>query len=92
MSVIDVQADTGLIGIRGSCPPRHLSDMTSVIMMEIGRVMNREIGEVELARARNQLKSTMLFNLEHRAILLEVRPWQCRHGRAWAGMGGCERV
>ena len=56
LSVIDVQSDTGLLGIRGSCPPEHLQNMSQVIIMELGRVMNREIGPVELERARNQVR------------------------------------
>ncbi|ORX45487.1 LuxS/MPP-like metallohydrolase [Hesseltinella vesiculosa] len=68
--------DSGLFGIAGSCPPEYASAMVEVICRELDMVSRNDVGsftvnEVELNRAKNQLKSSLLMNLESRMVQLE---------------------
>ncbi|CAO3597377.1 unnamed protein product [Absidia cylindrospora] len=68
--------DSGLFGIAGSCPPHYANAMVEVICRELDLVARSDAGhasvsEVELNRAKNQLKSSLLMNLESRMVQLE---------------------
>ncbi|KAI8063586.1 Metalloenzyme, LuxS/M16 peptidase-like protein [Gongronella butleri] len=68
--------DSGLFGIAGSCPPEYASAMVEVICRELDLVSRADAGalgvnDVELSRAKNQLKSSLLMNLESRMVQLE---------------------
>jgi len=62
--------DTGLFGVYGAAPAEGMGELTSVICDEMKK-MSGAISDVELSRAKNQLKSSLLMNLESRAILFE---------------------
>ncbi|KAI8379710.1 Metalloenzyme, LuxS/M16 peptidase-like protein [Radiomyces spectabilis] len=69
--------DSGLFGISGSCPPEYTNALVEVICRELDLVSRNDVGphlsvsDVELKRAKNQLKSSLLMNLESRMVQLE---------------------
>lgn len=67
----NIHSDAGMVGIFGSCPPAHLGHLTAILVSHVRRLAEEPVAEVELSRARNQLKSSVLMNLESRMILLE---------------------
>ncbi|KAG6282827.1 hypothetical protein E4U48_002903 [Claviceps purpurea] len=67
--------DSGLFGISASCLPGHTSSMLDVICQEL-RALTLDNGvarlrDGEVTRAKNQLRSSLLMNLESRMIQLE---------------------
>jgi processing peptidase subunit alpha len=67
--------DSGLFGISASCLPGHTSAMLDVICQEL-RALTLDTGfsrlqEGEVSRAKNQLRSSLLMNLESRMVELE---------------------
>ncbi|GAA5806821.1 hypothetical protein MFLAVUS_000169 [Mucor flavus] len=68
--------DSGLFGIAGSCQPEYANALVEVICRELDIVARGDVGrlgvsQVELNRAKNQLKSSLLMNLESRMVQLE---------------------
>ncbi|GAN06395.1 mitochondrial processing peptidase [Mucor ambiguus] len=68
--------DSGLFGIAGSCQPEYANALVEVICRELDIVARGDVGqlavtETELNRAKNQLKSSLLMNLESRMVQLE---------------------
>ena len=63
--------DSGLIGISGAAPPEHAGELASLLCGHLARLGHAPVREVELARARNQLASSVLMNLESRGVLVE---------------------
>lgn len=63
-------ADTGLFCIHASCTPSHVKDMVEVIVHEMV-TMTSGISDNELARAKKQLQSMLLMNLEQRPVVFE---------------------
>jgi processing peptidase subunit alpha len=63
--------DCGLVGIYGSSPPEHALDLSTVIASHLVRLAEAPLQEGELRRARNQLASSVLMNLETRGLLAE---------------------
>ncbi|CAG9862433.1 unnamed protein product [Phyllotreta striolata] len=63
-------SDTGLFCIHASAPPNHLKDMVEVIVREMSSMPNN-ITDDELARAKTQLQSMLLMNLESRPVMFE---------------------
>ncbi|CAK9821691.1 Mitochondrial-processing peptidase subunit alpha [Anthophora retusa] len=63
-------ADTGLFYIHASCTPTHVRDMVEVIVHEMVTMTNN-ITDSELARAKKQLQSMLLMNLEQRPVVFE---------------------
>jgi len=63
--------DCGLTGIYGSAPPEYAGDLVRVMCSHLARLGESLVKESELARARNQLASSVLMNLETRALLVE---------------------
>ncbi|KAG6969859.1 hypothetical protein JG688_00005142 [Phytophthora aleatoria] len=66
-----IHADVGLLGIYGACIPSHTSNLVALLCNQMLSVANRPVDAIELARAKNQLKSSVLMNLESRMILYE---------------------
>ncbi|ROV95030.1 hypothetical protein VPNG_09460 [Cytospora leucostoma] len=67
--------DSGLFGIAASCYPGRTAAMLEVMCREL-RSLTLEsgfaaLGEVEVSRAKNQLRSSLLMNLESRMVELE---------------------
>lgn len=63
-------ADTGLFCIHASAPPNHVRDMVEVVSRELV-AMAAKPGDIELKRAKTQLKSMLLMNLEARPVVFE---------------------
>ena len=63
--------DAGLFCIASSCPPSMLGDMTAVVVKELVRLASQPIGAQEFERAKKQLTSMLLMNLEARPVIFE---------------------
>lgn len=66
-----IHADAGLLGIYGACAPSHTSNLVALLCNQMLSVATRPVDATELQRAKNQLKSSVLMNLESRMILYE---------------------
>jgi processing peptidase subunit alpha len=79
-------ADSGLFGIAASCYPGRTAKMLEVMCREL-RALTLDtgfsaLGEIEVRRAKNQLRSSLLMNLESRMVELEDLGRQVQtHGR-----------
>lgn len=67
--------DSGLFGIAASCAPSHVAQMLEVMCREL-KSLSDETGyaalkATEVKRAKNQLRSSLLMNLESRMVELE---------------------
>lgn len=64
-------ADTGLFGIHASCDdPAHLNNLIEVVGAQITKLTG-PLGVGELERAKAMTKSTLIMNLESRAVVCE---------------------
>ena len=61
---------TGLFGVYGAAPAENMGQLVAALCEEMTK-MAGPISDVELSRAKNQLKSSLLMNLESRPILFE---------------------
>ncbi|KAK4231472.1 mitochondrial-processing peptidase subunit alpha [Podospora fimiseda] len=78
--------DSGLFGIAASCIPSHTDAMLQVMCRELQSLTHERgysaITQIELDRAKNQLRSSLLMNLESRMVELEDLGRQVQvHGR-----------
>lgn len=78
-------SDTGLFGITISCYVDHAEYMAQVVAHELAKVMEEDVGKggitkQELRRAKNQLISSLLMNVESKLAALEDigRQVQCQ--------------
>lgn len=62
--------DTGVFGVYGAAPPSEMGALVAGVIDELKK-MKGDITDVELSRAKNQLKASLLMNLESRPILFE---------------------
>ncbi|XP_076853839.1 mitochondrial-processing peptidase subunit alpha [Brachyhypopomus gauderio] len=62
--------DSGLLCIHASADPRQVREMVEIITREFIQ-MAGTAGEVELERAKTQLKSMLMMNLESRPVIFE---------------------
>lgn len=67
--------DSGLFGIAASCYPGRTAKMLEIMCREL-RALSLDtgfsaLGEIEVRRAKNQLRSSLLMNLESRMVELE---------------------
>ncbi|XP_039619798.1 mitochondrial-processing peptidase subunit alpha [Polypterus senegalus] len=62
--------DTGLLCIHASADPRQVREMVEILTREFIQ-MAATAGEMELERAKTQLKSMLMMNLESRPIIFE---------------------
>jgi processing peptidase subunit alpha len=63
--------DRGLLGIAGSAPPHYAGEVARIACAHLMRLSEELAGGVELARAKNQLASSVIINLEARGMLAE---------------------
>ncbi|KAJ9583881.1 hypothetical protein L9F63_021773, partial [Diploptera punctata] len=63
-------ADSGLFCIHARAPPQNVRDMVEVLVRELVN-MAGVLGEPELERAKRQLQSMLLMNLEARPVVFE---------------------
>lgn len=89
--------DSGLFGISASCLPGYASSMLDVICQEL-RALTLDSGhsrlqEGEVTRAKNQLRSSLLMNLESRMVELEDLGRSVQvHGRKIPVREMCRRI
>ena len=89
--------DSGLFGIASSCAPSHVAQMLEVMCREL-KSLGDETGyaalnEVEVQRAKNQLRSSLLMNLESRMVELEDLGRQVQvHGRKVCVKEMCKKI
>jgi processing peptidase subunit alpha len=78
--------DSGIFGISAACAPHFVNNMLQVMCLQLAN-LGKETGigrltEGEVKRAKNQLKSSLLMNLESRMVELEDLGRQVQvHGR-----------
>ncbi|ETW09190.1 hypothetical protein H310_01616 [Aphanomyces invadans] len=63
--------DTGLLGIYGACMPEATGQLVGLLVNQLLSIALHGVDATELSRAKNQLKSSVLMNLESRMILYE---------------------
>ncbi|CZS99258.1 probable mitochondrial-processing peptidase subunit alpha [Rhynchosporium graminicola] len=89
--------DSGLFGISSSCSPAHVVNMLDVMCREL-QSLTLESGyaslqTAEVNRAKNQLRSSLLMNLESRMIELEDLGRQVQvHGRKVGVREMCRKI
>ena len=89
--------DSGLFGISASCAPSHVAQMLEVMCREL-KSLGDETGyaalkEGEVQRAKNQLRSSLLMNLESRMVELEDLGRQVQvHGRKVGVKEMCAKI
>ena len=89
--------DSGLFGISASCNPRNVSQMLDVMCKEL-QALTLDSGwtalnDIEVNRAKNQLRSQLLMNLESRMVELEDLGRQVQvHGRKLGVREMCRKI
>lgn len=89
--------DSGLFGISALCVPGRTQHMLDVMCQEL-RALTVEtgfaaLGHVEVQRAKNQLRSSLLMNLESRMVELEDLGRQVQvHGRKVPVQEMCRQI
>jgi len=89
--------DSGLFGIAASCRPDQVAQMLEVMCRELD-ALGHDTGymalkEGEVQRAKNQLRSSLLMNLESRMVELEDLGRQVQvHGRKVGVKEMCEKI
>ena len=89
--------DSGLFGISASCSPTQVSRMLEVICRELQNLTLdtgfSALQTVEVNRAKNQLRSSLLMNLESRMVELEDLGRQVQvHGRKVGVKEMCRKI
>ena len=89
--------DSGLFGISASCSPQKITTMLEVMCRELQN-LSLDTGfaalkPVEVNRAKNQLRSSLLMNLESRMVELEDLGRQVQvHGRKVGVKEMCRKI
>jgi len=89
--------DSGLFGIAASCLPGRVGSMVDVMCRELQSLGTssgfRSLQVAEVNRAKNQLRSSLLMNLESRLVELEDLGRQVQvHGRKVGVREMCRRI
>ncbi|KAL2369920.1 hypothetical protein RJ035_001622 [Blastomyces gilchristii] len=89
--------DSGLFGISASCVPSRITAMVEVICKELHALTTDSrffaLQPAEVNRAKNQLRSALLMNLESRMVELEDLGRQVQvHGRKVGVREMCARI
>lgn len=78
-------SDSGIFGISASCVPQAAPYMAELLAQQFAHTFSRDelqLTQEEVARAKNQLKSSLLMNLESKLVELEDLGRQVQlHGR-----------
>lgn len=78
-------SDSGIFGISASCVPQAAPYMAEIIAQQLANTFSNDslkLTEEEVSRAKNQLKSSLLMNLESKLVELEDLGRQIQlHGR-----------
>ena len=97
MSFNHAYSDSGLFGISASCAPAHVAGMLDVMCRELSALASdsgwARLKDGEVQRAKNQLRSNLLMNLESRMVELEDLGRQVQvHGRKVGVKEMCAKI
>ena len=97
MSYNHAYTDSGIFGISASCTPQRTWQMLDVMCRELQNLTlekgHTALKTAEVNRAKNQLRSSLLFNLESRMVELEDLGRQVQvHGRKIGAKEMCAKV
>ncbi|KAL2048282.1 hypothetical protein N7G274_000193 [Stereocaulon virgatum] len=89
--------DSGLFGISASCNPIQAGQMLDIMCRELQKLTLEShfssLQTAEVNRAKNQLRSSLLMNLESRMVELEDLGRQVQvHGRKYGVREMCNRI
>jgi len=89
--------DSGLFGISAACAPAHVAGMLDVACREFAALAAdagwARLKDAEVQRAKNQLRSNLLMNLESRMVELEDLGRQVQvHGRKVGVKEMCAKI
>lgn len=89
--------DSGLFGIHASCNPARVKEMLDVMCRELQNLTLDDgfqaLRPAEVSRAKNQLKSALLMNLESRMVELEDLGRQVQvHGQKIGVKAMCAQI
>lgn len=89
--------DSGFFGISGSCSPERIADMLEVMCRELNSLTldngYTALQAAEVSRAKNQLRSSLLMNLESRMVELEDLGRQVQvHGKKVGVKEMCAKI
>ena len=89
--------DSGLFGISASCTPTKVSQMLDAMCRELQNLTLEHgytsLNEIEVSRAKNQLRSSLLMNLESRMVELEDLGRQVQvHGKKVGVKEMCRKI
>ena len=89
--------DSGFFGISGSCSPARVADMLEVMCRELNSLTMdngyTSLQAAEVSRAKNQLRSSLLMNLESRMVELEDLGRQVQvHGKKVGAKEMCAKI
>ena len=89
--------DSGLFGISASCTPNRVSHMLDAMCRELQNLTLdhgfNALNEAEVIRAKNQLRSSLLMNLESRMVELEDLGRQVQvHGKKVGVKEMCRKI
>ncbi|MCM1324276.1 MAG: insulinase family protein [Acetobacter sp.] len=63
---------TGVFGIYAGTTPKELHELLPVVTDEIKKIMNEPVTDVELNRAKTQIKASLLMSLESSSTTAEI--------------------
>jgi processing peptidase subunit alpha len=66
-----VHSDSGIFLVHGTAAAPHIGSLAAVLVEEMASMAAKPFGDDEVARAKNQLKSSLHMNLESSSILFE---------------------
>ena len=64
--------DAGVFGIYAGTTPKELHELLPVVADEIKKIMNEPVTDVELKRAKTQIKASLLMSLESSSATAEI--------------------
>jgi processing peptidase subunit alpha len=85
--------DAGLLGVYGTCAPKDAGKLVDVMAAELIEIASKPPTEEETMRAKNQLKSSIVMNLDATQILMEdVGRQVLVYGKREDAMSLCARI